>query len=257
MFHNIIDTVPERLVGNTDNLYFVLDGGSLIHPVVWPKQETFGDVYTIYRSYMKRHYSDEVTVVFDGYTESSVNTKNGLLSALPNLMLSIVTIFASIMADKLRKSGKLRVTVIRKIFNSIGFFGPAVCLVSVSLVGCEPFTIVILLSLAMGLNGFAYSGFICTYVDMNPDFAGTLYGISNCLASFTGFLVPAFVGWIVQDGQTVRNWGIVFITSSTVFVVTGLIYNIFCSAELQPWGECPKTNKKKPFQEAANINSSL
>ncbi|GBM64689.1 hypothetical protein AVEN_3162-1, partial [Araneus ventricosus] len=65
----------DRLVGNTDNLYFVLDGGSLIHRVVWPKQETFGDFYTIYMSYIERHYGDEVTVVFDGYTESSVNTK--------------------------------------------------------------------------------------------------------------------------------------------------------------------------------------
>ncbi|GBM42462.1 hypothetical protein AVEN_139896-1 [Araneus ventricosus] len=74
MFYNIFDTVPERPVGNTDNLYFVLDGGSLIH-VVWPKQETFGDVYTTYMSYIKRHYGDEVTVVFDRYTEISVNTK--------------------------------------------------------------------------------------------------------------------------------------------------------------------------------------
>ncbi|GBM77531.1 hypothetical protein AVEN_55655-1 [Araneus ventricosus] len=73
MFYNIFDTVPERPFGNTDNLYFVLDGGSLIHRVV--KQETFGDVNTTYMSYIKRHYGAEVTVVFDGYTESSVNTK--------------------------------------------------------------------------------------------------------------------------------------------------------------------------------------
>ncbi|GBL90890.1 hypothetical protein AVEN_27996-1 [Araneus ventricosus] len=62
MLYNIFDTVPERPVGNTDNLYFVLDGSSLIHRVVWPKQETFGDVYTTYMSYIKRHYGDEVTV---------------------------------------------------------------------------------------------------------------------------------------------------------------------------------------------------
>ncbi|GBM28911.1 hypothetical protein AVEN_265294-1 [Araneus ventricosus] len=73
--YNIFDTVPERPVGNTDNLYFVLHGGFLIHRVIWPKQGTFGDVYTIYMSYIKKHYEDEVTVVFDGYTESSVNTK--------------------------------------------------------------------------------------------------------------------------------------------------------------------------------------
>ncbi|GBM29103.1 hypothetical protein AVEN_40119-1 [Araneus ventricosus] len=74
MFYNIFDTVPELPVGNTDNLYFVLYGGYLIHRVVWPKQETFGDVNTTYMSYIKRHYGDEVTVVFDGCTESSVNT---------------------------------------------------------------------------------------------------------------------------------------------------------------------------------------
>ncbi|GBO14578.1 hypothetical protein AVEN_106492-1 [Araneus ventricosus] len=75
MFYNIFDTVPERPVGNTDNLYFALDGGCLIHRVVWPKQETFVNVYTTYISYIKRHYGDEVTIAFDGYTESSVNTK--------------------------------------------------------------------------------------------------------------------------------------------------------------------------------------
>ncbi|GBM76867.1 hypothetical protein AVEN_3920-1 [Araneus ventricosus] len=73
--YNIFDTVPERPVGNTDSLYFVLDGDFLIHRVIWPKQGTFGDVYTIYMSCIKKHYGDEVTVVFDGYTENSVNTK--------------------------------------------------------------------------------------------------------------------------------------------------------------------------------------
>ncbi|GBN12144.1 hypothetical protein AVEN_238455-1 [Araneus ventricosus] len=75
MFYNIFDTVPERPFDNTDNLYFGLDGGSLIHRVVWLKQETFSDVYTTYMSYIKRHYGDKVAVVFDGCTESSVNTK--------------------------------------------------------------------------------------------------------------------------------------------------------------------------------------
>ncbi|GBM83801.1 hypothetical protein AVEN_134509-1 [Araneus ventricosus] len=75
MFYVVFDTVSELLVGNTDNLYFVLDGGSLIHHVVWPKRETFGDVCTTYMTYIKRHYGDEVTVVSDEYTESSVNTK--------------------------------------------------------------------------------------------------------------------------------------------------------------------------------------
>ncbi|GBL83415.1 hypothetical protein AVEN_110714-1 [Araneus ventricosus] len=57
MFHNIFDTVPERPVGNTENLYFILNGGSLSHRVVRPKQETFAtddaDVKTAIETYEK------------------------------------------------------------------------------------------------------------------------------------------------------------------------------------------------------------
>ncbi|CAL1281265.1 unnamed protein product [Larinioides sclopetarius] len=169
--------------------------------------------------------------------------KNGVLSALPNLMLSLISIVVSILADKLRKSGKLRITVIRKIFNTIGFVGPALCLIAVSFSGCRPTLIVALLSLGMGLNGFAYSGFIVTHVDMSPDFAGTLYGITNFFSNFTGFLVPAYVGWIMQKGQTVENWAIVFITASIVLSAAAIVYDAFCSAELQPWGVDEKSNK--------------
>ncbi|GBL90706.1 hypothetical protein AVEN_219367-1 [Araneus ventricosus] len=73
MFYNIFDTVPERPVGNTDNLYFVLDGGCLIHRVVWPKQETFGDVYTTYMSYIKRHYGHDGGMQF----HSLANNREG------------------------------------------------------------------------------------------------------------------------------------------------------------------------------------
>ncbi|GIY75444.1 putative inorganic phosphate cotransporter [Caerostris extrusa] len=174
--------------------------------------------------------------------------KNGVLSALPNLMLSIVSIIAGIFADMIRSSGKLGITNIRKIFNTIGFFGPALCLIAVSLSGCQPMLIVILLSLAMGLNGFAYAGFIVTHVDMSPDFAGTLYGITNFFSNFTGFLVPAYVGFIMEEGQTVKNWGTVFITASVILMVTSIVYDIFCSAEPQPWGKDDekKSMKMKP-----------
>ncbi|GFY39055.1 putative inorganic phosphate cotransporter [Trichonephila inaurata madagascariensis] len=100
--------------------------------------------------------------------------ENGLLSALPNLMLSTVSIFASILADHLRKRG-IRISIIRKTLNTIGFFGPAICLAIVAFVGCKPVVIVALLCLALGLNGFAFSGFIATHVDMSPDFAGRFY----------------------------------------------------------------------------------
>ncbi len=47
------------------------------------------------------------------------------------------------------------------------------------------------MTFSLGFNGFAYSGFMCTHVDMAPELAGTLFGITNSVASFPGFLAPA------------------------------------------------------------------
>ncbi|GBM88267.1 hypothetical protein AVEN_129859-1 [Araneus ventricosus] len=66
------------------------------------KQETFGDVYTTYMSYIKRHYGDEVTVVSDGYTESSVNTKGKGKSKIGSIALKICRIL--ILGSNAKKS---------------------------------------------------------------------------------------------------------------------------------------------------------
>ncbi|GIY75448.1 hypothetical protein CEXT_252182 [Caerostris extrusa] len=174
--------------------------------------------------------------------------RNGTLSAFPYLMQALLAIFGSFLADKLRSTGRYRINTIRKGFNSVAFFSPAICVAIVGYVGCEPTAIIILLGLAVGLNGVSQSGYNVTHVDMCPEFAGTLMGITNCIANFSGFLAPAFVGYITQSGQTVNNWRIVFFTTSAVYVVCGLVYNFFCTAEPQPWG----TNRiisKKSFDE--------
>ena len=44
----------------------VLDGGCLLHRVVWPKSATYLDVMNAYLGYIRRHYSSCV-VVFNGY----------------------------------------------------------------------------------------------------------------------------------------------------------------------------------------------
>jgi len=83
---------------------------------------------------------------------------------------------------------------------SIGFMGPALCLVAVALSHCDKTMSIAFFAIAMGLNGFTYSGFLCTHVDMAPDFAGTLMGITNSVANLPGFLAP-----IVANAFTKNN----------------------------------------------------
>ncbi|KAF8787062.1 Sialin like protein [Argiope bruennichi] len=170
--------------------------------------------------------------------------KNGVVSALPNLIQAFVAVIASWTADKLLARGKLKITTIRKIMNSIALYSPALCVLPIAFIGCEPVIIVILLTVGISLNGFIYSGFNVIHVDMSPEFAGTLMGITNCIANLPGFLAPSFVGWIVQDGHTLQNWAVVFVTTSAIFIISGTVFNLFCTAELQPWGSnAPPSNE--------------
>jgi hypothetical protein len=62
--------------------------------------------------------------------------------------------------------------------------------------------------MALGLNGFVYSGFMCTHVDMAPELAGTLFGITNTIASFPGFLAPSVANLITKNNVSSKLNGI-------------------------------------------------
>ena len=46
----------------------VLDGGSLLHRVKWPRSGTYGDILSLYTSYVQKYYGSSAVVVFDGYS---------------------------------------------------------------------------------------------------------------------------------------------------------------------------------------------
>jgi hypothetical protein len=54
---------------------FVIDGGALLHRVKWPKLGTYDSVIALYLVYVRRHFSESCTIVFDGY-DSGPSTKD-------------------------------------------------------------------------------------------------------------------------------------------------------------------------------------
>ncbi|XP_022239379.1 putative inorganic phosphate cotransporter [Limulus polyphemus] len=161
---------------------------------------------------------------------------NGLLSSLPYLFRGVFGWIAGCLADLIRGKGYIGMSGTRKIFNTIGCIGPALCLIGVVYAGCNNTLNAALFTLAMGFSGFSYAGYLVTHMDLSPDFAGTLMGLSNGLAQMTGFIAPAFVGSLIEHNETFQRWSIVFYTTSVVYVIAAILFVIFGSAELQPWG---------------------
>lgn len=62
--------------GSMDKCYYVIDGGFLLHKVVWPIDSTYDDICESYVKYIRENYGHYVWVVFDGYNIDNVGTKS-------------------------------------------------------------------------------------------------------------------------------------------------------------------------------------
>ncbi|KAK3885844.1 hypothetical protein Pcinc_009971 [Petrolisthes cinctipes] len=160
---------------------------------------------------------------------------NSFMSALPYLMMWVLSIAFGQLADLLRSRGSLSTTNTRRLFNSIGHYGPMVCLVLVGFAGCNHVAAIVFLCGAVGLNGGTYSGYMNSHLDIAPNFAGTLMGITNSFATIPGFLAPIATGALINDNETLSRWRLVFWISSIVYLVSNTFYIIFVSGEEQHW----------------------
>ncbi|XP_071443262.1 putative inorganic phosphate cotransporter [Hetaerina americana] len=164
-------------------------------------------------------------------------TENAGLSSVPNMVMWIVAISSGWLADWILFHQYLSTTVVRKLFTTIGSIGPAFFLVGASYAGCDRTTVVLLLTIAMGLMGAYYPGVKVNALDLSTNYAGLLMAITNGLAAVTGIITPYLIGEIATH-QSIKEWRIVFYISMGVFVVTNAIYVLTASGEEQPWNRC-------------------
>ena len=58
----------------------------------------------------------------------------------------------------------------------------------------------------MGLNGFIFSGLMSTHVDMAPNFAGTLMGITNSIGNIPGFIAPMVANAFIEGKVCLEHY---------------------------------------------------
>ncbi|XP_042869419.1 sialin-like [Penaeus japonicus] len=162
---------------------------------------------------------------------------NGLVSALPSLCMLVFNLVYSSVVSTVSKSGRITTVTVRRVSTLFGAGGPMLCLVGLCFVGYRKDLIVMLLCMAMGFKGAMYLGYMCSHQDLTPTYAGTLFGITNCLATIPGFLAPSIVSIITHGNQTLSAWQSVFLLTAGVYLVSGTIYVLGISVEVQPWND--------------------
>jgi len=64
-------------------------------------------------------------------------------------------------------------------------------LIGLSFLDCSQTALAVtLLTVAVSVSGCVFSGYFVNHMDIAPQYAGTLMGISNCVAASSGFIAP-------------------------------------------------------------------
>ncbi|KAK9882064.1 hypothetical protein WA026_018914 [Henosepilachna vigintioctopunctata] len=170
---------------------------------------------------------------------------NGFLSALPYLAMWLFSIFISHVADWMLSKPYFTHTIVRKLINGIGQFGPALALIGASFTGCDKWLTVAILTIGVGLNGGIYSGFKVNHLDISPQYAGILMAFTNCMANLAGLLAPIYAGQVVIGTPSQAKWRIVFLTAAFIYMLCCSFYIIFGSGERQPWDRAADQEESK------------
>ncbi|KAL8592937.1 hypothetical protein ACOMHN_050764 [Nucella lapillus] len=184
-------------------------------------------------------------------------TVGGLFSALPYLMMCVIVMTGGCLADWLRGHFAVPTGTVRKIFTcgekniivpsektslsceKTSFLrGEAVFMVAAGYV-MTPAAAIACLTIAVGIGGLAWSGFSVNHLDIAPQFASILMGLSNTFATLPGIISPILTGAIVTDQSSTGEWQIVFYVAAAVYLLGALIYGLLASGDRQDWAHIP------------------
>lgn len=169
---------------------------------------------------------------------------NGLLSALPYFVMWIMCLTVSPIADFLTNRRLLTTTNSRKLFNSIGFWLPAIFLISLGFTPQEMHTLaIVLLTLSVGFNAASFCGYLINHLDLSPNYAGQIMGITNCISNLLSLCAPLVAGALIDDETSQEQWRIVFLITAGIYFISNLIFVIFGQASVQDWNNKTKVTK--------------
>jgi len=150
----------------------------------------------------------------------------GHASLLPWLVMFVMTNVGAQLADGLLKRGR-SVTFVRKLMQSIGFFGAAAALLVIGQVQTVPLAIG-LMCVSLGLGSFALSGFGSNHLDIGPRYAGALMGLSNTAGTLPGVIGVTVTGYILE---ATGSWALVLGIAAGLYVAGGIVWLRFSTGE--------------------------
>lgn len=164
--------------------------------------------------------------------------QNANFSSLVFAFTIVSMLGSGVLADCLLRCG-LGTTLVRKVFQLIANFGPALCLLCLTAAGSNRWLVLVLLVIGKVTLGAFTAGNAAAVVDVAPMYSATLNGMITTFGQTTGMLAPLVAGLLASsaEGDLVLQWNRIFYLSAAISFLGGLVFAAFGSAERQPWAD--------------------
>ncbi|KAF8071161.1 PHT4 [Scenedesmus sp. PABB004] len=186
----------------------------------------FGVGHYVCLSWLPTYYNQEFGVDVQ---------QSALLSVLPWFVTVLVSNSSGWVADWLANSGRLSMTNTRKLMQTAGAVGPALCLLYLALAHEDPGELqmgeaVGLMTATLSLGGLQSAGFASNHQDLASRYAAVLFGITNALSSLMGTLSVYATGLVLDASG---SWELVFEGVAVCYLLGAVGYAALASAEPQ------------------------
>lgn len=163
---------------------------------------------------------------------------NGLLSGLPFLCSYVSSVIFCWIADSMVKREAMSLTNIRKMFTVLSQIFPGLLALIIGFC-TDYYTILIIWFVAVTLITASYAGPMANIVDIAPNLAGPVLAFAQTIHMSASFINPVVNGMIVTNMKDTHQWQYAFITTSIIACTTYIMFQIYGTADIQPWNYPP------------------
>ncbi|XP_066588937.1 putative inorganic phosphate cotransporter [Prorops nasuta] len=182
---------------------------------------------------------------------------NGKITSLPYFVAWVLSFPFSIITDLLIRRKVMSTGFSRKMCNTIGQWIPALALIGLGYVNRDQKTIAVaILVIAVGTNIAIYCGHNLTHIDLSPNFAGHLMGITNTAANICSIITPLISSVIVKDPADATQWRTIFFLSAGVYFLGNLAFILFGSSDIQKWNDPVKETRNDLMYQISEVSVS-
>ncbi|XP_046865526.1 sialin isoform X2 [Drosophila willistoni] len=183
---------------------------------------------------------------------------NGFLSGMPFICSYISSVLFCYVADKLLLHNVLCLTNVRKLFTALSQIIPGLLIYCIGYIS-NIYLLITLWFIAVIFITASYAGAMANIIDIAPNYGHSAAVLAFCqtIHMSASFISPLMTGFLVTQEDSIEQWRNVFELAAIVSVFTYVVYQIFATAEIQPWNIKRPGNLNENNESIRNVDESI